>query len=67
MGIRRNWTSKNYKDDINSLNPALSEGVIKTIVKSAEQLLTSLNAVQRMATVIFDPLPGRYFVAGGQQ
>lgn len=53
------------EDDINSLyDTTLSEGLIKTIVKGAEQLLNSPNSVQRMPTVTSDPTPRKYLVAG---
>ena len=53
------------EDDINSLyDTALSVGLIKTIVKGAEQLLNNPNSVQRMPTVTSDPTPRKYLVAG---
>ena len=53
------------EDDINSLyDTTLSMGLIKTIVKGAEQLLNNPNSVQRMPTVTSDPTPKKYLVAG---
>ena len=53
------------EDDINSLyDTTLSTGLIKTIVKGAEQLLNNPNSVQRMPTVTSDPTPKKYLVAG---
>lgn len=53
------------EDDINSLyDTTLSAGLIKTIVKGAEQLVNNPNSVQRMPTVTSDPTPKKYLVAG---
>ena len=53
------------EDDINSLyDTILSAGLIKTIVKGAEQLLNSPNSVHRMPTVSSDPTLRKYLVAG---
>ena len=53
------------EDDINSLyDTTLSAGLIKTIVKGAEQLLNNPNSVQRMPTLTSDPTRKKYLVAG---
>ena len=53
------------EDDINSLyDTTLSAGLIKTIVKGAEQLLNNPNSVQRMPTLTSDPTRKKCLVAG---